>query len=219
MVSSLGEREIFGKALFDDYACLIRACILIYEITFDENWLHEAKKLTAFVFENFSGDQDALFFMTPKNEANIIARPKDFYDGALPSGNAVMAENLMKLGIIFDDKDFTARRESMMQSIAGHALKFPTSFSYWLMVMGWIVNGSEELVVVGKDFQPAVKEIGRSYIPNKIIMASENVNSNFPLLENKEEMNGKLTFYRCKNYACLRPTNNLTEFLKPFMAE
>src|SRR5687767_10052024 len=100
-------------AFLDDYAYLIQALILLQEITGDTGYLIKANEITLFVIENFSEEesispeatssQPGFFFYTHKNQHDVIVRKKEIYDGAQPSGNAVMADNLYRLSLYLDN--------------------------------------------------------------------------------------------------------------------
>jgi len=62
----------------------------------------KARELTHYVLDNFSEDETGLFYFTDRQQKDIIVRKKEIYDGALPSGNAVMIGNLYYLSIVFD---------------------------------------------------------------------------------------------------------------------
>ena len=96
-------------AFLDDYAFLIQALIHLQEITADTKWLIKAKELTEFVIDNFSEEETGFFFYTNAGQKDVIVRKKEVYDGAVPSGNSVMAYNLYQLGILFDKKEWKER--------------------------------------------------------------------------------------------------------------
>ena len=97
-------------AFLDDYAFLIQALIQLQEITADTNWLMKAKAITEFVIENFSEAGHRVSFFTHRSDQkDVIVRKKEVYDGAVPSGNSVMAYNLYQLVIFFDKKEWKER--------------------------------------------------------------------------------------------------------------
>ncbi len=89
-------------AFLDDYAYLIQALIHLQEITGNAEYLYKAKSLTEWVIEQFSEEDTGYFFYTNKGQQDVIVRKKEVYDGAVPSGNAIMAFNLQYLGVVFD---------------------------------------------------------------------------------------------------------------------
>ncbi len=92
-------------AFLDDHACLISALLHLQEITGDAGYLTEAEALTRYVEENFSEEGTGYFFFTHKEQRDLVVRKKEIYDGAVPSGNSMMAFNLAYMSIIYDIPD------------------------------------------------------------------------------------------------------------------
>ena len=57
-----GQASING--FLDDYSFMAEALIALYEATFDENWLLEAKKLTEYAIAHFGDENTEMFFYT-----------------------------------------------------------------------------------------------------------------------------------------------------------
>ncbi|MDX2189194.1 MAG: thioredoxin domain-containing protein [Bacteroidota bacterium] len=90
-----GKASIMG--FLEDYAFVIQAFINLYEATFDEHWLVQAKLLMDYVLENFIDTEEIFLFFTDKNAEKLIARKKEIYDNVIPSSNSTMAINLWQL--------------------------------------------------------------------------------------------------------------------------
>ncbi|MBA2563378.1 MAG: thioredoxin domain-containing protein, partial [Chitinophagaceae bacterium] len=115
-------------AFLDDYAYLIKACINLQEITSNVIYLEHALSLTKIVIENFSHEANDHFYYTGKSQTDIIVRKKEIYDGAIPSGNSVMAANLLYLSIIFDNKEWKEKAITLVKNLLEIIIKYPTSF-------------------------------------------------------------------------------------------
>jgi hypothetical protein len=98
------------NAYLEDYAALSRGLIALYESTFDLRWLGEAAQLTQLMFEQFHDAANGGFFQTGIDHEQLVARRKDFVDNAIPSGNSLAAETLLRLAVFLDKDDY--RRES-----------------------------------------------------------------------------------------------------------
>jgi uncharacterized protein YyaL (SSP411 family) len=188
-------------AFLDDYAFLIDALIHLQEITADIKWLQMAKEITGFVIENFSDPDDLFFFYTNSGQQDVIIRKKEMYDGAIPSGNAVMAYNLYRLSILFDKKEWKQRSNSMVSTLVNVITKYPTSFGIWACLLQEIITGTAEIAVVGTDFISLQTELLRQYIPHKVLMATKKAIPEFPLLANKHSTDSA-SIYLCSNYTC-----------------
>jgi uncharacterized protein YyaL (SSP411 family) len=191
-------------AFLDDYAYLIAALLQLYKTSYSENYLLMAFDYCNYVIENFSDEESCFFYFTHQDQKDVIVRKKEIYDGATASGNSVMAENLLQLSIIFDNAQWRARSNQMIQTISNSILKYPGSFGVWASLLLFQVMGVNEIVVIGTNYVNLSNEILLRYVPNMVIMSSENGNEAFPLLAAKPSGISDSIFL-CKNYSCLAP--------------
>ncbi|MDE1190706.1 MAG: thioredoxin domain-containing protein [Arachidicoccus sp.] len=201
------------EAFLDDYACLIEACIHLQEVTGNLNYFHNAKTIAEFTIENFSDETATFFYFTNKKQNDIIVRKKEIYDGATPSGNSLMANNLLYLSVVFDKADWRERAIAMLQSLGNTIIRYPTSFGVWCNALQKFVRGINEIVVVGNDAKALSHQVLSTFIPNKILMLSEKENNEYPLLANKNVPLNKTFIYLCKDYACRQPFENIDELM------
>lgn len=98
--------EVKYLAYVDDYAFLIWGLLELYESSFDPIYLNNAIKLNKEMLEIFEDKKDGGLFLYGSDSEQLIARPKEVYDGALPSGNSVALHNLLRLGVLTGKKGF-----------------------------------------------------------------------------------------------------------------
>ena len=175
--------------------------------------LLKAKNITNFVIENFSDDESVFFFFTNENQADVIIRKKEVYDGAVPSGNAILAYNLHHLGIFFDNKDWKLRAERMIVSLGKVLINYPSSFGMWTCFLQEIIYPTNEIVILGEEFQTLLTQVLSIYIPNKIIMGSKESDFYYPLLAGKDSK-GSTQIYLCKDFSCRQPVYNIKALLE-----
>jgi hypothetical protein len=190
-------------AFLDDYAYFISACIQLQELTGDEKYIIEAETNTTLVMNNFIPDDGYLFYYTNSAQKDVVLRKLEVFDGAIPSGNSVMAENLYYLSILMHKKDWKSYSMNMVTSIFSQLEKFPQSFSMWASSILWRFIGEKEVAITGKKIENCVEEHLTKYEPNRILQASA-IEKNYPLLKGKDYSNTALV-YVCKNYACTTP--------------
>lgn len=199
-------------AFLDDYAFLIQALLQLHEITADTGWLLKAKQSCVFVLENFSEKETGFFFYTHKDQEDVILRKKEVYDGALPSGNSVMAFNLLHLSILFDDPAWKQRVYGMVAGLIKAIVRYPSSFGIWSCLLQELVYDTIEISIVGKEYFSIQKEALSAFIPNKVLMCSPGSNNEFPLLVDKPATDMTL-IYVCKNFSCRAPVFTVQELL------
>lgn len=197
-------------AFLDDYAYLVQALIDLGTITTDYQWFKKAYELTEYVLQHFSDKESSLLYYTPDYQTDIILRKKEIYDGATPSGNSVMAVNLHRLSIIFDNREWEEMALGMGGGMAEVAIKYPTSFGVWLSFLQELVYGTQEIAVVGDKALNLLPGIFNLYIPYRIFLVSGGANDEFPLLEGKY-FNGKTLIFLCRNYECQKPLETVKE--------
>ncbi|MEN9686828.1 MAG: hypothetical protein RLZZ28_2614 [Bacteroidota bacterium] len=201
-------------AFLDDYAYLIQAYIHLQEITGQGAYLLKAEKLCAHVTGSFSEDATGFFFYTKAGQADVIIRKKEVYDGAVPSGNAVMAHNLRYLAKVFDKPEWQEKSSSLILSLSNAITKYPGSFAVWATAAQLITKGTLEIAITGQQAKDFLCPVLARFIPNKILQTEETNSSLFPLLAGKTgDEKGQLSFYLCENYACKAPFYTLEDFL------
>jgi uncharacterized protein YyaL (SSP411 family) len=172
--------------------------------------LLKAKELTEHVIHHFSEAGTGFFYFTAASQTDVIVRKKEVYDGATPSGNSVMACNLYQLSILFDKNEWKQRSLDMISSLGNAITRYPTSFGIWACLLLEIVDGTNELAIIGKDAGQVLTELLSQYIPNRVLMASENAETGFPLLAGKPP-SSEPYIYLCRNYTCLSPVFSVKE--------
>ncbi|HET9746246.1 MAG TPA: thioredoxin domain-containing protein [Chitinophagaceae bacterium] len=195
-------------AFLDDYAFLIQSLIQLQEISGNTSYLLDAKRVTEFVIENFTDPATDFFFYTGKNQEDVILRKKEVYDGAQPSGNAVMADNLYRLGLYFDKPGWREKSSRMIGSLGNAIVRYPTSFGVWACLLLEITSGINEIAVIASKPQAVLSQILKEYIPHKILMSSETASNAFPLLSGRVK-SGDVTVYLCRNYSCENPVSTV----------
>ena len=199
-------------AFLDDYAFLIQALLHLQEITGETKWIIKAKEITEFVIENFSDEETPFFFYTPAGQQDVIIRKKEVYDGAVPSGNSVMAYNLYHLSVLFGKREWGKRSLDMILSLNTAIIRYPTSFGNWACLLQEIIAGTSEIAVVGKNLYNLHTEILQQYIPHRVLMTAEKGDNSFPLLAGKMTAD-KPTIYLCRSYTCLNPVFSAKELI------
>ncbi|MBC7867394.1 MAG: thioredoxin domain-containing protein [Gloeobacteraceae cyanobacterium ES-bin-316] len=205
--------EARHPGFLEDYAYLVQALIHLQEITSNTTYLIKAHELTEFVIEHFSETETGFFFFTHANQKDVIVRKKEVYDGATPSGNAVMALNLFYLAIIFDQPSWKERAVRMTGSLQQVIVRYPTSFGVWATLLQALVYGVPEIALIGENFTKMHLEILRIFIPFTIFQSATLPDKRFPLLAGKP-YTAEPKFYLCKNYACQKPVSETNELIR-----
>ncbi|MFT7589186.1 MAG: hypothetical protein ACI959_001403 [Limisphaerales bacterium] len=202
-----GRAEIPG--FLEDYANFIEVLIDLYEITFDEKHLFYAAELSREVIKSFSDEKGCFFYFTHKTQNDVIVRTVELTDNATPSGNSVMAYNLIRLGKMLEDEVFTLRGERMVDALKGAIVKYTTSFGKWASLLSEIEIGNKELVIIGEAYQKMTLEAKRKFVPEMVVLAASDSDSTLnPLFEGRGEIDKTLA-YLCENQSCRAPVETI----------
>ena len=207
-------------AFLDDYAFLIEAYIQLQEVTGEAEFLIRAKTLTHWVIENFSEEDTGYFFYTHAAQNDVIVRKRDIYDGATPSGNAVMALNLLYLGTVFDVNEWKQRAAGNAAGLKDVIKRYPGSFAFWATLINAFTYPLYEIVLAGTYSVEKHKEFLEKAIPNRVFQISSvshqisSVNHpELPILRNKPVV-GQSQFFLCRDYSCQQPVKEVSDLIR-----
>ncbi|WP_258105136.1 thioredoxin domain-containing protein [Marinoscillum sp. MHG1-6] len=201
------------EGFLEDYGAIIQAFVLYYETLGDQEYLSMASTLCDHVIGQFYHDAEKLFHFTSRQSEALIARKKEIFDNVIPSSNALMAENLFKVGTIMDREDYKSIATAMVRQVSSLIAAEPEYMSYWSKVALLINHQPAEVVILSPDEEPFPKDLLETYLPNAIKMMGQE-GDQLPLLSDKKVIDGKQTYYVCFNKTCQRPTTDIKEALK-----
>jgi len=206
-----GEARV--PAFLDDYGALIGSLLHLQEITGDSGYLIEARDILRYVDGHFSEPGTGFFFYTHDGQKDILLRKREIYDGATPSGNSMMASNLLYLGIVFDEREWTQRASRMAAALQRPVTGYPGSFGVWATIFLALTYTIPEVVITGHKPEIARKEFLSHLIPYRVLQSSGEENTQFPLLRDKPAGQDPLIFV-CQNYACQLPVNEVATAIR-----
>lgn len=197
----LGKRGVRG--FLDDYAAYIFATLSLYRATLKGEYLDRAKILCDKVLSDF-GDSTGGFYLYGKDHEELILRPKETYDGAIPSGNSLMAYSLVRLSLITDEERYKNEAERQLDFLAQSAAQYPTNHAMFLTALLEQVKPPMKVTIV-TDETTDRHTLPLAFPSNAIVMLLDSPTKEYPL------KNGKTTYYVCRDHSCLPPTNDLYE--------
>ncbi|MCE9607852.1 MAG: thioredoxin domain-containing protein [Planctomycetia bacterium] len=204
-----------GQAKFDgyldDYACLAQALTSLYEADFDGRWIDEATKLCDTMLAHFSDVERGGFYYTADDHEKLIARNKDVYDNAVPSGTGMALTVLVRLGKLTGNATYLVAAERTFATIAELFERAPTAVGQSLLALDLWLGPTQEIVVAADD--PAgrdalLKQVNGPFWPNKVIAAVPGKGASKHLaavLEGKKPQRNQPTLFVCENFTCQAP--------------
>jgi uncharacterized protein YyaL (SSP411 family) len=206
------------NAYLDDLTFLAQALHVLYEANFKVEYLKKGREIVEYIIEHFSDSEELYFYYTPDFQEDVLVRKVDLYDGAIPSGNSVMAWNLYRYGVVFDELTWRKRAENMVEGVKTGIVKYPNSFGIWASLLQEMIEGTLELVAMGPDALSSASKVHNQFIPNKLIMASEKPDHMFPMLNRMQPLE-KTLFYTCMDYTCALPKSTLDEWMQEVLTK
>ncbi|MCB9915144.1 MAG: thioredoxin domain-containing protein [Planctomycetes bacterium] len=197
------------EGCLDDYVFLIAGLLDLYESDFDTTWLEAALELADVVERDFHDADHDGYFTTGARHEELIARLKNPHDGALPSGNGVHAENLLRLAELTGRGDLGERAERTLRSLAKLVGRYPAAFSQLLMAVHWLAVGPREVVVSGAPEDARTRALLRAvrtcFAPAKVVaLAAPGADATeLPLLEGR--IGSEPRAWICRHYTCHEP--------------
>lgn len=193
-----------GKGFLDDYANEIFALLSLYESTFDKTYLSHAKTLCDISISLFYDKNASGFFLNSSENEELIMRPKETYDGAMPSGNSMMAYNLLRLSHYCENTNYDFHARQQLQFMITEAARYPSGYAMFLCVLLDYVELPTKITIVLKNKTELEKLKGKAPL-STIIKILEEATSEYPLIK------GQTTYYVCKGRTC-QPATNTSPF-------
>jgi len=192
----------------EDYCFVIEAFISLYEITLDEKWLHYSKQLTDYCFDHFYDEVNHFFTFTSSKDKPLISKHYELEDNVISASNSVMAGNLFKLHIYFENSYYEEIAQKMLMQVLPN-IDYPSAFANWLNVFLDFSDQNRELAICGENALKNILEIQKSYLPN-IIFSGTKKHSELPFLKERFQTDKDL-FYICQNKICKLPTEDISK--------
>ncbi len=194
----LGKRG--AKGFLDDYAAYAFAQVSLYRATGEGKYLEHAKRLCNKVLSDFS-DPTGGFYLYGNEHEPLILRPKETYDGAIPSGNSLMAYNLVFLSQITEEEQYRTAAQDQIDFLASQTHS-PMNHAMFLLALLHHTNPPMKITVASA--QP-VHLLDLPY--DAMVTVLPNSTPEYPLKD------GKTTYYVCHGHRCLPPTNDLSSLI------
>jgi uncharacterized protein len=202
----------------EDYAFYIRSLLDLYETDMsaeNHKWIEAAANLTERAIKLFMDDSGAIY-LRPAQQSDLIMRPKEETDGAIPSAGSYLIQSLLRLGRMLDRPDFTLAAEKALRAIAGRIEAYPGGMASAILALDYYFSDKIEIVVIGDGDEAGnmVHSAWRTYIPNRILAYSQGNGGGLPLFLGRSVSVGKAVGFVCRNATCRLPVSSASELVK-----
>jgi uncharacterized protein YyaL (SSP411 family) len=212
----------------DDYAFLAWGLLELFQADHNIRWLEEAASLIKEMNKRFWDEKEGGYFQSEASFSNMIARRKEVYDGAIPSGNSVALLDLLLLYRITEEPELMEKAEATIAAFSGAIFRSPENYAQFMNGVDFKLGPSYSVVIAGEkdaeDTRLFFIELSPHFLPNKVVLLvepaenGENIRRKSPLVQGQAMKDGKAIAHVCTDRACLPETADPIEFaqlLKP----
>lgn len=205
-------------AYLDDYAFLLWAQLELYTATFDLSYLHKAKLLATDMIHLFEDKSTGGFFFTGNDAEKLLIRPKELYDGALPSGNSVAAFALMRLARLSGDESFLYPVEKAFAAFSDEVRQAPAAYVFFLLALDLFLEPPRQIVIAGSGSNKlthSMFQLVRMYYLPEVALLYRDIDipeyeaELFPTLSGKAADRHQAVAYICDDKACRPPISQI----------
>ncbi len=209
--------EAANQGQLEDYAVYVLALLELYRTDFQVEYLSAAIQRAGQMIRFFEDEEAGGYFINASDAAQLIARPKEMYDGAMPSGNSAAAMALQKLAALTGDTGWQEAARRQLKYCAREIYEYPAGYSFALLAMAEAVYPHRELVcsVAGEMSEELREQLENLPIYGMEILVKTRENAEelaecapftteYPLPEEG------VTYYLCENGVCQTPVRELS---------
>lgn len=201
LYTSWREGKRSENGFLDDYAFYIAALTELYHSTLDKDYLEKAEQFCEETVKRFEDEKDGGFYLSESNTGELFMNPRETHDGAIPSGNSVMAYNFARLYQLTEKEKYNELAQKQIHYLSAGAQDYPAGHSMFLFAKLVYDNPPEHIAIVLKETSDLKKVKENLPLLANVVVVPES--REYPLL------NDKTTFYICKGHVCLEPINAL----------
>jgi uncharacterized protein YyaL (SSP411 family) len=217
-------------ANLDDFAFLVWGLIELYHTTFKPEYLDLASELNSQMLEHFEDHANGGLFFTADDSEELLIRQKEYYDGAIPSGNSVAFYNMIRLSRLIHEPDLEKKASMLIGVFSEGLASLPLGHTMMMTALNFSIGPAFEVVIKGEpdasETKEMIKALRKNYLPNIITLLNPeksgvlDFNLDIPgehALESVPEKKTKA--YVCVNYTCKEPTASVSRMLELLKGE
>jgi uncharacterized protein YyaL (SSP411 family) len=201
----------------EDHAAVALAFLDLYGLTFERRWLDAARSIAEATDAWFWDADTGAYFDTARDHEQLLTRPRDVTDNAVPSGTSLAVDLLLRLAEILGTQERRERAVHVLETLAEPLARYAPAFGHLLGAADMAVHGAVEVALAGdpaaSDFQALADAVAAEYVPS-LVMAG-GVRGDAPaevagiaLMADKLPRGDQATAYVCRQYLCEEPTSD-----------
>lgn len=200
----------------DDYAFFIWGLLELYMAGGKSQYLKTALTLQEKLNTLFMDEEAGGYYLTGSDAEELLLRPKEIYDGALPSGNSITALNLLRLARLTGDERWELRAEQQLLSFRSTLDQYPAGYTAFLQALQYALHPSQELLFVGPLDHPGLLPLKQTYFSqflpySSLLYHDGTLGELLPWVQDYPLEPDKVLAYFCTNFTCQKPVESPRE--------
>lgn len=215
-----------GGGYLEDYAFFTAGLLDLFSVTADIRWLDQALALDRVLADRFEDREKGGFFMTADDHEMMIARAKPCFDGALPSGNAVALNNLLRLYDLTLDPSYHQRAKKGLTAFSAVLETEASALAEMAAVADDFLHPPPQFIAVLPSTADGVSfgaRLRRAFLPGSLVMLATpsqvaRLSGQTAVLAGKTALGGGAAVYVCRQGACEAPITAVDALQRRLMA-
>lgn len=219
LLSRYRDGEASFPAYAEDYAFVIWGLIELYENTFDAYYLKKAISLNKDLIKYFWDDENGGLFFYGNDSEELIMRPKEIYDGAIPSANSVAAYNMLRIARLINDEKLEQYSDKMFEAFAESLSLNATAHTFFHIALLYRNTGGTQIGISAREksneVTDIIKQANSKYIPFTTILfnnGNKELMNIAPNINEQVPQNKGITIHVCENFKCSAPITDPQKF-------
>jgi uncharacterized protein YyaL (SSP411 family) len=202
------------NAYLDDYVFLMDGVLELLQARFVVADLDFVRTLADTLLDHFEDEGHGGFYFTGDDHEKLVYRPKPTSDDAMPSGNGVAAQVLLRLGHLLGDPHYLDAAERTLEALHRSIQQHPSAHGALLVALEEYLYPPQTIVLRGKPelMKPWLVHIQTHYTPRRLALAIPHDAENLPGVLTERAARSDVTAYLCTGHTCGAPITDAGEF-------
>ncbi|HLF24105.1 MAG TPA: hypothetical protein VI565_09315, partial [Burkholderiales bacterium] len=195
------------NAYLDDYAFLAAGILELLQARWRTDDFDFALALARVIVEQFEDKSEGGFYFTSNDHERLVHRPKPTADEALPAGNGVAAQTLLRLGYLLGDFDFLRAAERTVKATYARVARYPSAHCALVIALEEYLHPPPTIVLRGSGDELAEwrRRLLEIHVPQRLAFAIPDAADPLPGLLAERKSGGGMTAYVCSGHTCQPP--------------
>jgi uncharacterized protein YyaL (SSP411 family) len=202
-------------AYLDDYAYLLAALLDGLQLEWHTPHLQWAIELAERLLARFEDREHGGFYFTADDHEHLIHRMKTYADEAVPSGNGIAAQALLRLGYLLGEPRYLDAVERCLRSAWSYMERYPQAHGSLLVALEEYLQPPQIVLIRGPraECRRWQAELEKLYAPRRLIFSISADATDLPPALASKQPRAETVAYVCDGFTCSEPVQSLAALL------